>query len=54
MVLIALVLLSIALANGMEAQAFLGVLDDNEGWGTLLFVIASIVAVIGDLRRMGD
>ena len=52
MILIALVLLGIAMAGWMELQAFTDVLDSSDGLKAI-FILATMFAVIGDLRRMG-
>jgi len=52
MILIALVLLGIALAGGMELQEFVDVFDSSDALGVFV-VIAALVAVLGDLRRLG-
>ncbi len=49
MTLIALVLVMIALANGMEADAF--VEAAGKSWGPVLFTVAALLAVLGDIKR---
>ena len=52
MTLIALVLMGIAMAGGMELQAFVDVVESSDGLKAV-FILAIFIAVFGDLRRLG-
>lgn len=49
MTLIALVLIVIALANGMSADAFIDA--TGEALGPILFTVAFLLAIFGDIKR---
>ena len=50
MIFVGLMLLGIAVANGMELQAFLDVFEEETF--AVVFGLATFLAVLGDLKRL--